>query len=329
MLVTSREPLARRRRARLPGAAAGAAAEPGPAVPRRASPRYEAVELFVERARAVQPDFGLTDENAPRWPRSVGALDGLPLAIELAAARVALLPPAQSRAAGQRLTLLTGGARDLPDVSGRCAARSTGATSCSRAEQAPLRALRGLRRRRRPGSRTGRDRSGWLGSATDPIDLLAALVDRSLLRSTRAARAALRDARDDPRVRPGTADRIGERQTICDRHADHYAAVASAARYVLSSPDRRERLDQLDVDMPNFREAIEWSVESRNAARGESFAVGLKDFWRTRNHLVEARRLIDTIVASLPADAERERAYIVGIGAELHRGTRTTKPRDG
>src|ERR687897_917830 len=77
--------------------------------------RYEAVRLFVDRARAIRPDFSLTEENAPAVIEICSRLDGLPLAIELAAARIKLLPPqAMLSRLGNRLKLLTGGARNLP-----------------------------------------------------------------------------------------------------------------------------------------------------------------------------------------------------------------------
>jgi predicted ATPase len=77
--------------------------------------QYEAVRLFVERARAVKPDFKVTNESAPAVAEICVRLDGLPLAIELAAARIKMLPPkAMLQRLGSRLKFLTGGARDLP-----------------------------------------------------------------------------------------------------------------------------------------------------------------------------------------------------------------------
>jgi len=279
----------------------------------------ESVELFVERARAARPEFNLTDDNAPAVAAICRRVDGLPLAIELAAARVNVLTPAQILdRLDHRLTLLAGSRRDVTDRQRTLrGAIDWSHDLLSDDEKAGFRRFAVFA--------GGADLEAALavldpdGSlATDPIDLLGALVGRSLLRSTTdegQARFVMLET-----IREYALEQLvesGERPTICDRHADHYAAVATAARHVLSAPDRRERLDRLDADMPNFREAIEWSIASGNAARGESFALGLKDFWRTRNHLIEARRLIDAIVASLPTEAVRERAYVIGVGAEL------------
>ncbi len=93
--------------------------------------QYEAVRLFIERAKAVKADFSVTNENALAVAEICAHLDGLPLAIELAAARIKLLPlEAMRTRLGNRLKFLTGGARDLPERQRTLRAPSSGATSC-------------------------------------------------------------------------------------------------------------------------------------------------------------------------------------------------------
>ena len=114
ILATSRAPLHLRGEREYP---VPALALPDPSRPEPVAQlmQYEAVRLFVERAQAAKPDFALTDENAAAVAEICRRLDGLPLAIELAAARVKLLPPqALLERLGERLKVLTGGARDAP-----------------------------------------------------------------------------------------------------------------------------------------------------------------------------------------------------------------------
>ena len=114
IVVTSRIPLQIRGEQEFPVPALSLPSGTSPDSSEAAS--SEAVRLFVERAMAARPDFNLTDENAPAIAEIVHKLDGLPLAIELAAARIRTLPvEALRRRLGDRLGLLTGGARDLPE----------------------------------------------------------------------------------------------------------------------------------------------------------------------------------------------------------------------
>ena len=110
--------------------------------------QYEAVRLFIARAQAVKPDFTVTTANAPAVAEICFRLDGLPLAIELAAALVKMLPPqALLKRLEQRLPLLTGGAGTCRHGSRRCATPSPGGTISSIQRADPLPAAGGLRRR--------------------------------------------------------------------------------------------------------------------------------------------------------------------------------------
>jgi predicted ATPase/class 3 adenylate cyclase len=280
----------------------------------------EAVELFVERARVARPDFALTDDNAWAVAAICRRVDGLPLAIELAAARLNVLAPAQIlERLDHRLTLLAGSRRDVSDRQRTL----RGAIDWSHDLLAEHEKA-GFRRfavfsggADLDAALAVLDPDGSLG--VDPIDLISALVARSLLRTTaelgESRFAMLETIREYALEQLAAA---GEDGLVRDRHSDFYARAASAAADVLVTADRDARLDRLDREMPNFRAAIAWSITTRDVTRGAQIAFGLKDFWRTRIHLREARRVLDDLLAVCAGEeASRARVDLLTVASEL------------
>jgi predicted ATPase/DNA-binding CsgD family transcriptional regulator/DNA-binding XRE family transcriptional regulator len=251
---------------------------------------YAAVQLFVARARAIQPQFALTAENRLAVATICRRLDGLPLAIELAATRVRLLSPAALlRRLGQRLALLTGGAHDLP------------------ARQQTLRAtlqwsydLLALRERRLF-ARLGVLMSGATLEAIEVVcvasernDVLAsitALVEHSLLHQ-------FSDAEGEPRftmletIREYALEQLmasGEAATTHARHAGYYLGLAEAAVPQLRGPDQVRWLDWLEADHDNLRAACEWYLTCDRIEEGLRLAAALHWFWQRRGYLGEGR----------------------------------------
>ncbi len=290
-----------------------------------------AVDLFVRRAEAARRSFALTTENAPILAEIAVRLDGLPLAIELAAARVKVLPLAVLLARLEhRLPLLTGGAQDLPTRQQTLRATLDWShdllDSC---EQALFRRLAVF--------------SG--GFTLDAAEAVCAqgpgntppVPDprspaRQFLRPRRyhlsrreepAARAPPRrrrpvwDARDCTRVLLGAAGRSQRSQVVRDRHAAWCMALAERAEPELVGPDQQHWSDLLDVELDNLRAAHAWSIEQRSAAMALRLASAVQRFWTTRGLLDEGRRWLQQALGIDVAVPEAMRAKALVVAALL------------
>ena len=324
MLATSREPLSIAGEHVYQVQPLGLPAEPG-VLGARDIEANESVELFVERARAARSDFTLNDTNAPAIASICRRLDGLPLAIELAAARMNVLSPDQIvERLDHRLALLATARRDLPDRQRTL----RGAIDWSYDLLAPSeQAFFGRVSVFAGGAdldaiRAVADPAGTLEAQS--LDLVAALVDRSLLR--------LRDVGGENRlemletIREYATEQLAaspadESETRA-RHAEYYQHLAEASWDVVTFARRDELLDRLDRELPNFRAAIAWSLEMGHPETGLRIAAALRDFWDVRNHLTEARRaLADLLAASASEGATsiRFRALTTsGMLASMH-----------
>jgi predicted ATPase/class 3 adenylate cyclase len=262
--------------------------------------RSEAVRLFVERAMAVQPSFRLTDDNAPTLVDICRRLDGLPLAIELAAARTRILTAQQLAARlDQRLGVLTGGARDLP------ARQQTlrGAIDWSHDLLDEPDKLLFRRFAVFAGGSFLNEADVVCGPASeleqDILDGLSSLVDKSLLRSALAAD-------EDPRfamlatIREYAFERLAssdEAEEIARRHAHAYLDVAEAHAHQLLGPEARRWLDRLQVDHDNLRLALDWAEAHGEAGVALRLIAAVWRFWHIRGHLYEARERVDRVAA--------------------------------
>ncbi len=320
ILATSRAPLHLRGEREYP---VPALALPDPSRPEPVAQviQYEAVRLFVERAQAAKPDFALTDANASAVVEICRRLDGLPLAIELAAARVKLLPPqALLDRLGERLKLLTGGARDAP--ARQRTLRDAIAWSydlLSAPDQTLFRRL-----------------AVFAGGCTleaveavanadgdlDTLEGMASLVDESLLRE-------IEGPDDEPRfailetIREYGLERLEVSQesgTVQERHATYFAGVAEALRPHLYGPDQVRTVAQLEAEQGNMRSALAWAVEHADAATGLRLTANLRKFWLLRGQLTEGRDWLEQTLA-LPGDAPAatriDALYGVGSFARL------------
>jgi predicted ATPase/class 3 adenylate cyclase len=260
-------------------------------------PDNPAVRLFVDRARRVDPGFAVSSGNADALVAIAEQLDGLPLALELAAARVRLLPPT---AIAERLAI-TGAAelaapdRDVPErqrtmdaaVSWSYELLSPDAKTAFRrwaafvggARLAEIRAVLGL-------------------VEADLLDVLTTLVEQSLLRRDDAAGAPrfgmLRTIGDFAEARLAED---ADRAPVLQRHTDAYLGLAEQAAPHLTGWDQREWLDLLERDHDNMRAAFDRSLAAADAESSLRLVVALWRFWQIRGHLDEAATRIDRALA--------------------------------
>jgi predicted ATPase len=260
--------------------------------------RLPAVALFVERAQAVKREFALTKENAPAVAAICSRLDGLPLAIELAAARIKLLSPSAMLARLEsRLNLLTGGARDLPTR--QQTLRGTVDWSyglLSAAEQTLLRRLSVFTGGcTLEGVEAVCDTKGDLG--LDILDGMASMVDKSLAQQVEQADAETRFLMLNT-IREYALDRLGESDdeaAVRRAHAAYYLVLAEeGAEDVVAHP---EWLDRFEVEHDNFRLALDYLIKTGEAEWGLRLGAALFRFWETREHLKEGRDAIARLLA--------------------------------
>ena len=283
----------------LPSAPAGGGPGSGRPMSAATAAGSAAVALFVDRATAARSDFTLTDDNAAAVAAICARLDGLPLAIELAAARVRLLPPdAILTRLGQSLDLLDRGGRDLP------ARQQTlrGAIDWSHdLLDGPTRRLFARLAVFAGGARLDAIESVCGPAAdlgTDVLGGLEDLVDQSLVQATEVhgeARYSMLQV-----VHEFATERLvasGELDAIRRRHAETYLAFAERAAPELVASDQRRWLDLLEQENDNIRAAIDWAMTSGETELALRLVTAPWRFWQMRDHLAEARDLIDAALA--------------------------------
>jgi len=271
--------------------------------------QYEAVALFIERVLLVKPDFAVTKDNARSVAEICYRLDGLPLAIELAAARVKFLPPGvMLQRLQSRLKVLTGGARNLP--ARQQTLRGTIEWSHDLLGEEEKRLLRRL--------------AVFVGGCTletteavcnpsgdveDVLDMISSLLDKSLLKRDDAASQY---SSGEPRfgmletIREYALERLeesGEAHEIRWQHAEFYLALCEEAGLYLHAPQHLTWLERLEAEHDNIRASLRWLIAQGDAANALRLSAAVVTLWFMRGYVSEARTWFEKVLA-LPGASE-------------------------
>ena len=261
---------------------------------------YESVRLFIARATAVRPDFRVTNENAPSVAAIAARLHGMPLAIELAAARVKLFSPEALRSRLEdQLGLLSAGARDLPER--QQTLRGAIAWSYDLLDEGHQRLLDRLSVFEGGIDLAAAEAvcgpSSDLG--IDIVDGLVDLADQSLIRSletTGDPRFAVLDTIDAYAAE--MLEHRGETAEVRARHSRWFLELAEGIAPELAGAEQRGLLERLDREHDNIRAILDRATTAGDARTAIGLAFAVWRFWQKRGHLYEARRRLDAMAAA-------------------------------
>ena len=270
-----------------------------------------ALTLFRARARAVDPDYTVGDEEERAARGICRRLDGLPLAIELAAARANLLPPQElQRHLAEGLDLLSAGHRDAPERHRTLRGTMDWSWQLLKDEE------------RLAFQRLGVFVGGFTVGAADAVlgggsvARLASLADKSLVRREAGDRFRLLDT-----VRDYAARRLGEdpaeRQEVEQRHARYYADLVEAADASLYGPDQREALDRLELEHGNIRAALAFAIGAPDGELALRLALGSHRFCFLHGHFAEGLAALEAALEVAPEAEPSVRASICNAAGML------------
>jgi predicted ATPase len=262
--------------------------------------QYEAVRLFIERAKSAKVDFEVTGESAPAVAEICVRLDGLPLAIELAAARIKMLPPkAMLQRLTSRLKLLTGGARDLPERQRTLRATIEWSHALLDEGEKVLFARLSVF----AGGRTLEaieaicDAEGDL--AVDTFEGVSSLVDKSLLRQEEGPGGEPRFVMLET-VHEFAREKLqesAEAEEIKRVHAAYFLTLAEEAYPKLKGAIQLQWLERLEVEHENMRAALSWASERKEVEVALRLEGAFSFFWLLRGYHSEGRRWLEETLA--------------------------------
>jgi predicted ATPase/DNA-binding SARP family transcriptional activator len=275
----------------------------------------EAAELFIARAQAANPNFALSEQNATAVAELCTRLDGLPLAIELAAARTKILPPAAllSRLES-RLELLTGGRRDAPQHQQTLRTTLDWSYDLLEPQTQRLFAQLGVFA---GGCRLAAAEAVCSGDGSI-LEGLAALVDESLLRQRETETGEPRFSMLEI-VREYALERLaasGEGDETRRRHVEHFVALAEEAEPQLDDGEQIAWLARLEDEHDNLRAALAFALDTGDSSSALRLVVGIRIFWLAHGYLAEGRHALESAIAAtgnVPSELRANALNMVGI----------------
>lgn len=275
-----------------------------------------AVRLFRDRARAANPLFDLTAENVAAVVGICGALEGVPLALELAAARIRVLSPAMLlERLDRRLPLLAGSARDLPDRQRTIEATIEWSVSLLDADARDLLVRLGVFAGDFSLEAVEAVASG-AAAETDVLSLMADLIDNSLVRSRDVARIALfgmlATVREFALARLDASPAAEDARRL---HARFYTRLAAQTAPLLQGSTQLAALDRLEAERDNLRAAGRHLLETGDVETLSAVVWDLFLYWWIRGLMPEARRWMEAILATGADVSDRTRAIALGFSS--------------
>jgi predicted ATPase/class 3 adenylate cyclase len=271
--------------------------------------QYEAVKLFIDRARSAIPSFSVTNENAPAVAQICHRLDGIPLAIELAAAKIRVLGVEQiAKRLDDRFRLLTGGSRTaLERHQTLRAAIDWSYNILPSSEQIFFRRLSVF-----VGGWTLEAAESICGSGleADVLDLLEQLINKSLVMMESGEGQTRYHMLET--MRQYAAEKLvetGESDLLHDRHMFYFIELAEAAEPHLIRPEQLEWLARLEADYENLREALEWALSKDSAEPSLRLCAALGQFWSVRSYWLEGTKWLGQALVKPAGQSKTEKIF--------------------
>jgi non-specific serine/threonine protein kinase len=291
---------------------------PSPTAPPAQLSKAESIQLFVARARAANASFELTPENAPAIAEIVVRLDGLPLAIELAAARSKLLPPqAMLKRLSSRLEVLTGGARDAPARQQTLRnALDWDYDLLNEAEQRLFRRLAVF-----AGGFTIESALDvtWTGADDlELLELLDSLVVKSLLHrsETRSDEVRFESLKTIREYQYDKLDEAGEQERTVECFTEHFLKIAESGNSLTIGPEQVEWLEKLEREHDNLRAVLRWAADSDDSETFYRLCAALGPLWELRSYLSEGQYWYGLALsrkADVPSDLRAKALHGAGV----------------